>query len=44
MLHCEIRACAADDVRRFEQYIELERCQDDVLAIIEVADNLQACG
>ena len=35
---------AADYFRQFEQHIELVRCQDDVLATIEVADYLQACG
>ena len=40
----EIGARAADQFRQFERYIELVRCQNDVLTIIEVAENLQACG
>ena len=31
-------------LQQFEQYIDLVRCQDDVLAAIEVAEYVQACG
>ena len=40
----KIGALAAASYRQFERYIELVRCQDDVLATIKVADYLQACG
>ena len=40
----KIGALAAASFRQIERYIELVRCQDDVLATIKVADYLQACG
>ena len=43
-LKAEIGACAADYVGQFERYIELARCQDNVLETIELASYLQACG
>ena len=40
----EIGARAVDLIWQFERYIKLLRCQDDVLATIEVANYVQACG
>ena len=35
---------ATDYFRLFELWIELLRCQDDVVATSEMADYIQACG
>ena len=39
-----VGARTAGYFRQFERCIELVRCQDDVVATIEVADNSQACS
>ena len=39
-----VGARTAGYFRQFERYIEFVRCQDDVVATIDVADNLQACS
>ena len=42
--NAKVGARPADYFRQFERCIELVRCQDDVVATIEVADNSQACS
>ena len=42
--NAKVGARTADYFRQFEKCIELIECQDDVVATIEVADNLQACS
>ena len=44
MRNAKVGARRADYFRQFEQCIALIKCQDDVVAAIEVADNLQACS
>ena len=42
--NANVGARTADCFRQCEQCIELVRCQDAVVATMEVADNLQACS
>ena len=42
--NAKVGARTAGYFRQFEWFIELLRCQDDVVATIEVADNSQACS
>ena len=42
--NAKVGARTADYFRQFEQCIEQKKCQDNIVATIEVADNLQACS
>ena len=42
--NAKVGARTADYFLQFEQCIELIKCLDNVVATIEVADNLQACS
>ena len=42
--NAKVGARTADYFRQFEKCTELIKCKDNVVASIEVADNLQACS
>ena len=42
--NAKVGAGTAGYFQQIERYIELLRCQDDVVATIEVTDNSQACS